>query len=229
MNRRSPIRGVVIGDAHEVRLRDQPNRLSLLEAGSAQALAAQAEAEANAIVAEAEMAREAAVADGWREGYEAGVAQSRGEMRDAVSATMAILAAMEAELSALPERLAQEVAAIGLETAARILRAELDQRPERVVDVARGAIRRATDRDRLLAHVNPADLAVMREATDGLIDQMGGIHRFDVIEDPRIAAGGVVLETPSGDVDARIESQLARILEGLSAPPDGDLVDHRDA
>jgi len=226
VNRRSPIRGVVIGDAHEVRLREQPNRLSLLEAGSAQALAAQAEAEAEAIIAEAEMAREAAVAEGWREGYEAGMAEARAEMRDAVAAATGILAAMEAEIAALPERLAQEVAAIGLETAARIMRAELNVRPERVVDVARGAIRRATDRDRLLAHVNPADLARMREATDGLIDQMGGIHRFDVIEDPRIAAGGLVLETPSGDVDARLEQQLARILEGMSAPPDDELVEH---
>lgn len=224
--RRSPIRGVVLGDAHEVQLREQPNRLSVLTAGSAQALAAMAEAEANAIIAEAEMAREQAVADGWREGFEAGIGEARAQMSDAVAATAGILSAMEEELAALPERLAQEVAAVALETAARIIRAELAVRPERVVDVARGAIRRATDRDRLLAHVNPADLAVMREATAGLIEQMGGIHRFDVIEDPRIAAGGCVLETPSGDVDARIESQLSRILEGLSAPPDGEIIDH---
>ena len=224
--RRSPIRGVVLGEAHEVQLREQPNRLSVLTAGSAQALAAMAEAEANAIVAEAEMARERAVEDGWREGYEAGIGEARARMSDAVAATAGMLSAMEEELAALPERLAQEVAAVALETAARIIRAELAVRPERVVDVARGAIRRATDRDRLLAHVNPADLAVMREATAGLVDQMGGIHRFDVIEDPRIAPGGCVLETPSGDVDARIESQLSRILEGLSAPPDGEIIDH---
>ncbi len=218
--RRSPIRGVVLGEAHEVQLREQPNRLSVLTAGSAQALAAMAEAEANAIVAEAEMARERAVEDG------AGIGEARARMSDAVAATAGMLSAMEEELAALPERLAQEVAAVALETAARIIRAELAVRPERVVDVARGAIRRATDRDRLLAHVNPADLAVMREATAGLVDQMGGIHRFDVIEDPRIAPGGCVLETPSGDVDARIESQLSRILEGLSAPPDGEIIDH---
>lgn len=224
--RRGPIRGVVLGEAHEVQLREQPNRLSVLTAGSAHALAAMAEAEANAIVAEAEMARERAVEDGWREGFEAGIAEARAQMSDAVAATAGILSAMEEELAVLPERLAQEVAAVAVETAARIIRAELAVRPERVVDVARGAIRRATDRDRLLAHVNPADLAVMRDATAGLVEQMGGIHRFDVIEDPRIAPGGCVLETPSGDVDARIESQLSRILEGLSAPPDGEIIDH---
>jgi flagellar biosynthesis/type III secretory pathway protein FliH len=53
---------------------------------------------------------------------------------------------------------------------------------------------------------------------------MGGISRLEVIDDPRVSPGSCLLETNAGDVDATVESQLARILEALAAPPDETLV-----
>lgn len=225
MSRRAPIRGVVLGDTHEVLLRDAPDRLSLLAAGSPQAMIAMAEAEAGAIVAEAELAREQMLGEGYRQGYEAGLADAVQQLSGAIAAVRAAGDALDAQLEVMPERLAQEVAALGLEVAARLVRAELAARPERVVDVVRGAIRKATDREVLIARVNPDDLGMMRMAADELMLQMGGIRRLDVIEDPRVHSGGCVLETPSGDVDATMESQLRRILEALAAPPDHELVE----
>jgi flagellar biosynthesis/type III secretory pathway protein FliH len=105
------------------------------------------------------------------------------------------------------------------------MRAELCANPERVVDVVRGAIRRATDRERIVARVHPDDLDLVREGAEDILRRMGGISRLDVLEDPRIARGGCLLETPAGDVDARLESQLARVLEALAAPPEEDLLD----
>ncbi len=96
--------------------------------------------------------------------------------------------------------------------------------PERVVDVLRGAIRRASDRSRLVARVHPDDLAVCRDAAAEVTERMGGIGAFEVVDDPRIGRGSCLLETGTGDVDATFESQLARVLEALVAPPDMTLV-----
>jgi flagellar biosynthesis/type III secretory pathway protein FliH len=118
----------------------------------------------------------------------------------------------------------REATALDGEVAARVLRAELAARPEREADVVRGAIRRAADRSALVARVNPRDLAACRSAAPAIMEDMGGIARREVVDDPRVSPGSCLLETSVGDVDATVESQLARILEALTAPPDETLV-----
>jgi flagellar biosynthesis/type III secretory pathway protein FliH len=93
-----------------------------------------------------------------------------------------------------------------------------------VAEVVRGAIRRAADRSSLVARVSPHDLAVCREAVPAIMEEMGGIARLEVVDDPRVSPGSCLLETSAGDVDATVESQLGRILEALAAPPDETLV-----
>ncbi|MCB0873404.1 MAG: hypothetical protein H6531_02345 [Actinobacteria bacterium] len=205
-----------MGDAHAVPLRSVPV-FHAVGADGAEAHVAQ-------MLAEAEIARDEAVADGWRQGYETGVAEGRDELQGAISAVHSMLEQLTAAVADAPERLADDVAALGLEVAARLVRADLAANPERVVDVVRGAIRKATDRERLIAYVNPDDLETMRASRDDLMTQMGGIHRFEVIEDPRIQPGGCILETTSGDIDARMHTQLERLLEALAAPPDPTLL-----
>lgn len=211
-----------------MQLRGAPDPLTLLAAGSAQALAAAAEAEARAIVAEAEIAREESVREGWNEGFRAGHAEATENLADALAAVARLTERIETYLAELPDRAADEAAALALEVAARIVRAEVAIRPERVLDIVRAAIRRATDREQLLIHVNPADLQICRDGAPDLMIQMGGIRRIDVVDDPRIARGGCILETPTGDVDATLAGQLARIHEALSAPPDEDLLASAD-
>ena len=92
-------------------------------------------------------------------------------------------------------------------------------------DVVRGAIRRASDRSALVARVSPQDLAACRAAAPQIMEQMGGISRLEVVDDPRVSPGSCLLETATGDVDATVESQLGRILEALAAPPDESLVE----
>jgi flagellar biosynthesis/type III secretory pathway protein FliH len=74
------------------------------------------------------------------------------------------------------------------------------------------------------AGVHPDDLAVCRDAAAEVTERMGGIGAFEVVDDPRIGRGSCLLETGTGDVDATFESQLARVLEALVAPPDMTLV-----
>ena len=125
---------------------------------------------------------------------------------------------------AIEEAAVREATALAVEIAARIVRADVAANPERVSDVLRGAIRRAADRSQLVARVSPIDLAACREAAPTILEEMGGIARFEVVDDPRVMPGSCVLETSSGDVDATFESQLGRVLEALIAPPDETLV-----
>jgi flagellar assembly protein FliH len=225
-SRRGILRAAELADVgHAVPVRSAPGPLTLAGAGGPQALAANAEAEARAIIAEAEALRDEMVREAWNEGFTQGLNDAAARMADAVTALEGLMAAVGAELDALPDVLSEETTAVALEVAARIVRAELTVNPDRVLDVVRGAVRRATERERLLVHVNPVDLDLVRQAAPELMVRIGGIQRLDVVDDPRIPAGGCVVETPAGDVDARLGVQLQRLAEALASGGDDDLHD----
>jgi flagellar biosynthesis/type III secretory pathway protein FliH len=52
---------------------------------------------------------------------------------------------------------------------------------------------------------------------DGLRVTLGGIEHCEVQAERRVTRGGAVVRTPDGDVDARIETKLARAREVVEA------------
>ena len=85
--------------------------------------------------------------------------------------------------------------------------------PERVLDVARNALRRLTERRHVTLVVNPADLELVSECVEQLQSELGGIEHLDVQSDRRVGRGGVVARTNAGEIDAGIDTQLARARE----------------
>lgn len=190
-----------------------------------EAMVAAAHAEARSILVEAE----AQHAAGYQAGFAEGIEQSRiaafAEVESAIASLRGAEAGLAHRIEELEEEMAPAAAALAIEVAARVLRAAVSVRPERVIDVVRGAMRRAVDRERLVLRVNPEDLAICREAAPDLLSTIGGIGRLDFFDDQRVTRGSCILETNAGDVDATFESQLERIHEALFAPPEDGLVD----
>ena len=223
MSRSPLLRGSTLaGETVAVPLRERIVRRPVPD--SPEGLFAQARDDAEGVVSAAHHEADALRAAAQREGLATARAQAQEEVAGALAAVHAMARGLDEQRQAMERQAIQEATGLAVEVAARLVRAEVAARPERVVDVLRGAIRRAADRSRLVARVSPADLAQCRAAAPGILEEMGGIARFEVVDDPRILAGSCVLETATGDVDATFESQLARILEALAAPPDETLV-----
>jgi flagellar biosynthesis/type III secretory pathway protein FliH len=184
-----------------------------------------ARAEADALLsrarAEAEAAREEAFAEGWRAGRDEGLAS----VASALAAVEGLADAVSEHREVMEDEAAEQAAQLAMEVAAKLVRAELAVAPERVVDVVRGAIRRASDRSALTVLVHPDDLVVCREAAGDIMERMGGIGTLEVVDEPRMDPGSCIVRTPNGDVDATFSTQLGRVLEALSAPPDHELID----
>lgn len=219
-----PLRGAALADAPlRVPLRPRPATPIEPDTPEALLLAARAQAEGAVAAARAEAAtiREQARL----EGAEAGRAEGLAAVEGALVAAAELARALEERRLALEEEAVREATTLAVEVAARLVRAEVAARPERVADVLRGAIRRAADRSRLVARVHPGDLGACREAAPAILSEMGGIAALEVVDDPRVSRGSCVLETAAGDVDATFTSQLARVIEAFAAPPDELLVE----
>jgi flagellar assembly protein FliH len=151
----------------------------------------------------------------FEEGFSAGVAQAQSQLDGPASA----LAAAADQLQALRADAATSVEADAVDLALRIaeqaLGAAVAVDPELVVEAVRGALRRLVERDRVLILVNPDDLELVRDHAARLVGELGGIEHCEVQAERRVRPGGAIVRTSEGEVDATLETKLARAREVL--------------
>jgi flagellar assembly protein FliH len=145
------------------------------------------------------------------EAYAAGLVEGRAELQSAIASLQAAVADLEHRRDALCVAVEPVAYALALSGAEQIVGAALDVRPELILEAARGALRRIVDRDRVTILVNPDDLDRMRSHAADLAEELGGIGSLDVQAERRIAPGGVIVQTPDGDVDARVDTRIERL------------------
>jgi flagellar assembly protein FliH len=161
--------------------------------------------------AEARAAREA----GHEAGFQAGLAEAQAQMAAGVAALQAAVEQVVAERERVSSAVEAAAVELGLRIAEQALGAAVEVRPEAVVDVVRGALRRLVERTRVTILVNPEDLDLVRAASDALMAELGGIEHCDVQAERRVARGGAIVRTVEGEVDATLATKLARARESL--------------
>jgi flagellar assembly protein FliH len=153
--------------------------------------------------------------EAFNEGFAAGVAQAQAQLEGPASAMAAAasqLQAMRGDAAASVEPAAVELA---LRIAEQALGAWLVVDRAVVVEVVRGALRRLVERDRVVILVSPDDLEVVRDHATRLVGELGGIEHCEVQAERRVRPGGAIVRTAEGEVDATLETKLARAREVL--------------
>lgn len=129
----------------------------------------------------------------------------------------AVAAALDRERREFFDRIEPELVRLALAIAEKVIGQEMELRPELVVDLVRGAMKRLRGREALRVRVNPRDLARVREAREDLLAAVDGVRKLDILDDRRVGVGGCVIESPNGTLDARIRTQLEEIGRALEA------------
>ena len=163
--------------------------------------------------AEAEEIREQARA----EGREAGRVEGLADVSAAATALGEALRGVESLRTETVESVERDAVQLALDLAGKILAGALHARPELVVDVVQGALRRVSDRRGIAVLVNPADLDTLQGAIGDLQAQVAGIELCDLQSDQRVEPGGAIVRTTEGEVDAGVQTQLERAREVLAA------------
>ncbi len=167
--------------------------------------------------AEADDLRHTARQQGYEEGYQAGMAAAREELAPAATAMAHALAEAQQLRAEAADQVEARAVELSLRLAEKVLAGTLEVQPERVVDVVRGALRCLVDRERVTVQVNTLDLELVRDAVEPIASTLGGIDNIDVQEDRRVARGGALVRSAAGEVDATIETKLARAREVLES------------
>lgn len=162
---------------------------------------------------EAERIREDARTEGFEEGRAAGYEQGAAEISAAARALDEALQGIAAVRAEVAEAVEEDAIELALTLAGKILAGAFQARPELVVEVVQGALRRLNDRRHITVVVNPADLELVRDALGELTAGGSGVERCDLQADERVGAGSAVVRTSEGEVDASVHTQLERARE----------------
>jgi flagellar assembly protein FliH len=162
---------------------------------------------------EAERIRELARAEGFQAGRAAGNERGAAEIAAGAAALGEAVSGIEALRTEVVEAVETDAIELALALAGKILAGAQQARPELVVDVVQGALRRINDRRRIIVMVNPADLDVVRAALGELTAQGSGVEACDLQSDERVASGSAIVRTSEGEVDASVHTQLERARE----------------
>jgi flagellar assembly protein FliH len=167
--------------------------------------------------AQAQEIREQARVEGYEQGQAQGIADGRAQLASALAAleqAHADLLAMRGEIAEEVERDAVE---LGMALAGKIVTATLQIRPELVLEVVQGGLRRITGQRSISILVNPADLETLRGALGDLRQTGATAEHWDLQPDQRVQAGGAILRTGEGEIDVQPDTQLERAYEVVQA------------
>lgn len=159
---------------------------------------------------EARRIEAAAEAAGREAGHAAGLAEAREQIAPARAALEEALAGVGLAQAELAASLEQRAAELALALAEKVVASALELRPELVLDVVAGAVRRAASRDRLVLQVNPADRAVVEDAAEAIARSLGGVQEIEVRSERRVERGGCIVRTEEGEIDAQATEQLQK-------------------
>lgn len=157
-----------------------------------------------------EEAREAGLAVGKKEGVEMVEKECASYLNEAKES---LTRALE-EKNKIINDSEPEIIQLALEIAKKVIKKSVELDSEIVNSIADEAIKRATHRERIIIRVNINDLPSL-EKDRSLLREKSSCKDLIILADPTVLAGGCVLETDLGTVDARIETQIEQVEEQL--------------
>jgi flagellar assembly protein FliH len=149
---------------------------------------------------------------GYRQGEEAGREQAALELQPVLQRLGTAITGVASLRSRIRRDGEQELVQLAIAIARRILRRELTVDPDAVEGLVRAALDKVQVRDVCRVRVHPAYLAALQKC----LAHSAATAAVEMLSDPGLQPGDVVIETRRGDLDGCIETQLAEIERGFA-------------
>ena len=159
--------------------------------------------------------REGAYRSGFEDGQAQGLKAGRAESKEAADRFAELVEAFQERQRALVRENETALVDLAIAVARRIVGASVAIEREPVLLAVSDCLGYLRDRTRVIVKVNPKDLDVVRETRKEWLAGVEGIGTLSIEANESIARGGCVLETDSGDVDARVEERLSMLHQAL--------------
>jgi flagellar assembly protein FliH len=162
--------------------------------------------------------------EAYREAYQLGLDQGResafAEFRDELETRMEYLTTLLKTLESLKTELVTQNEAHFMKMlyhiASRVAMTEIQNRPDTILKVLSQVVEGAQSDERIVARVNKSDLEFITATMAKVGKDMEFLKRLKLEDSEEIRAGGCIIETNFGSVDATVEQRIQRIWDAIS-------------
>ena len=153
--------------------------------------------------------------EGRAEGHQRGLNEGLSEARKILEKFDRAIADAVSQREALLEEAKQKVLDLVIQISRKVTYDAVRIDPETNLALISGVIDGLIDRSRLKIKVNPDYLPIIEQGIDRFLEGSTSIKEIAIEPDSRVRYGGCFIETPTGDIDARLESQFEVIEDAL--------------
>lgn len=198
----------------------------------AQQIVGEAQEEAKRLIDEirlhASMAHKEAMEKGIEEGREEGRRLGREEYQKLFDTARDMYQQAIRERERLLASAETELARLSIKVAERIIGQEVRSAGEVIMGVVRQALSGIKDREEVLIRVSPDDYHIVNADRTSLARLVEGMKNFELVVDGKVEAGGCIIETNLGNIDARLSTQLSAIAAAFERVVQGEEEDPAD-
>ncbi|MDD2557218.1 MAG: FliH/SctL family protein [Desulfuromonadaceae bacterium] len=151
----------------------------------------------------------------YQNGVAAGRKQEEAKLALVTTALTQAAQKLNTQSESIMQRSAEDMLNMVMAIARRIIQVEISEHKEIIVRIVQQTIHAAVQAEEFHIRVNPEDMQVLNEHKPLFIASLSGLSNIQFISDGSLTRGGCVLESPSGRVDATLETQLDEIFAHL--------------
>lgn len=188
----------------------------------------QVQSETESLRLEAQRLYDQAQKQGYEKGFDQGLQEARNDIQGTVKKHLderldKAFPAIDAALDQLEAKEKQWTAQwesagirLAMAVAEKILRSELTTHPEKILPALREALELTAQSHSIHIRLSQDDYETLLPEINALLEKFQRVGKTEIVSDPALLSGDCVVETPMGEIDMQIKSQLERIAEELT-------------
>jgi flagellar assembly protein FliH len=153
--------------------------------------------------------------EGKQHGFSTGLDEGREDARQVVASLSGLLTDLTNQRGTLLVEAKDRILELILKISEKLTFSASAIDPEITMSIIVGAISQLLDKNKIKVKVNPDHLPVLEQNIDRFKGSDTAIKEFIFEPDARVRTGGCFIETPSGDIDARLESMYDVIKQSI--------------
>lgn len=156
-----------------------------------------------------------AYARGLETGRAAGVASEQQKVHEIKAQLQQVIVDLDTYRRQVLATMEREAVTLAMAVARKVVCHELRLSKDTVKDVIREAFRKTVDFEQIVIRLNPQDRSLLESQDVDLESLLGRVEGVSFETDEAVSIGGCVIQTQTGDIDARIEKQLQVIADAF--------------
>lgn len=159
----------------------------------------------------------------YQSGYDTGLKEGREKLESTAATLFKAVDGLAQERTKIAMQMKPDILDLVMASTERAFQQTLTLKREVLIGVIEDAIKRITDKDKVIIRVHASDAALVRANREKFMAQMSDIKKLEIQEDAQITAGGCIIETRLGYIDATVETKLDAIKKALFQTYDEEL------